>query len=80
MGHRHHSLAKVPRLTQLQPGYCTLGGTGTSGPYRVCAPRRCNRYCRIDAESTRRRPRQPRAGEIGGELTPDTTMIALAQS
>ena len=33
---------KVPRLTQLQPGYCTLDGTGTSGPHRVCAY--SNRY------------------------------------
>ena len=28
----------TPRLlTQLQPGYCTLVGTSTSGPHRVCA-------------------------------------------
>ena len=30
---------KVPRLTQLQPGYCALVGTDTSGPQRVCADR-----------------------------------------
>ena len=28
---------KAPRLTQLQPGYCALGGTDTSGPHWVCA-------------------------------------------
>jgi hypothetical protein len=28
----------TPRLlAQLQPGYCTLVGTSTSGPHRVCA-------------------------------------------
>ena len=36
--HRQHFLCqKVPRLTQLQPGYCALVGTDTSGPQWVCA-------------------------------------------
>ncbi len=29
-----------PRLTQLQPGYCALVGTDTSGSQRVCASAR----------------------------------------
>ena len=41
----YSSCQKVPRLTQLQPGYCALVGTDTSGPHSlsehwVCAARR----------------------------------------
>ena len=46
-GGEHFLCQKVPRLTQLQPGYCALVGTDTSGPQWVCA------YARARARASR---------------------------
>ena len=37
LNRQHFRCQNLPRLTQLQPGYCALGGTDTSGPQWVCA-------------------------------------------